>query len=35
MHGDKHCKIVNAKEAKIMNSYKNTKMKLLKTNAAV
>ena len=28
-------KIINAKQARNYNSYKNTKMKLLKTNAAI
>ena len=28
-------KIVNAQQAKFNNNYKNTKLKLLKTNAAI
>ena len=34
MHGAT-IKIVNALQAKLNNNYKNTKLKLLKTNAAV
>jgi hypothetical protein len=26
MHGVEHCKIINAKQAKTINSYKNTKL---------
>ena len=28
-------KMVNAQQAKLINNYKNTKLKLLKTNAAI
>jgi hypothetical protein len=28
-------KIINAQQAKVSNSYKNTKLKLLKTNATI
>jgi len=34
MHGAT-IKIVNAQRAKLNNNYKNTKLKLLKTNAAI
>jgi hypothetical protein len=34
MHGAK-VKIVNAKQARLYNSFKNTKCKLLRTNAAI
>ena len=34
MHGEK-LKICNAQQAKIWNIYKNTKLKLLKTNATI
>ena len=34
MHGEK-IKVINAKQAKMSNIYKNTKYKLLKTNAAI
>jgi len=34
MHGET-IKILSAQEAKLNNNYKNTKLKLLKTNAAV
>jgi hypothetical protein len=34
MHGER-VKIINARQAKVCNSYKNTKLKLLKTNAAL
>jgi hypothetical protein len=35
MHGATHIKIINVKQAKIYNHYKNKKEKLLKTNAAI
>jgi hypothetical protein len=35
MHGITHVKIINAKQATTYNRYKNTKEKLLKTNAAI
>ena len=35
MHGMSHVKIVIAKQAKTYHQYKNTKEKLLKTNAAI
>jgi enoyl reductase-like protein len=34
MHGEK-AKIINARQAKVCNNYKSTKLKLLKTNAAL
>jgi len=34
MHGAT-IKMVNAQQAKLKNNYKNTKLKLLKTNAAI
>ena len=34
MHGAT-MKIVNAQQAKLKTNYKNTKLKLLKTNAAI
>ena len=34
MHGEK-IKVINAKQEKMSNFYKNTKYKLLKTNAAI
>jgi len=34
MHGT-NMKIVDAKQAKICYAYKNTRLKLLKTNAAI
>ena len=34
MHGEK-LKICNAQQAKIWNTYKKTKLKLLKTNATI
>jgi len=35
MHGVTISFIVNAQQAKLNNIYKNTKLKLLKTNAAI
>jgi hypothetical protein len=35
MHGKTTIKIIDAQQAKLQNIYKNTKLKLLKTNAAV
>ena len=29
MHSTDHCKIINAQQAKIVNNYKNTKLKLV------
>jgi hypothetical protein len=34
MHGTT-TKIIDAQQAKLCNNYKNTKLKLLKTNAAI
>ena len=34
MHGET-IKFVSAQQAKLYNTYKNTKLKLLKTNAAI
>ena len=34
MHGEK-IKIINAKQARLSNTYKNTKYKLLRTNATI
>jgi hypothetical protein len=35
MHGTITTKIIDAQQAKLRNTYKNTKLKLLKTNAAI
>jgi hypothetical protein len=35
MHGRTTIKIVDAQQAKLRNNYKNTKLKLLKTNSAI
>jgi hypothetical protein len=35
MHGKTAIKIIDAQHAKLRNNYKNTKLKLLKTNAAI
>jgi hypothetical protein len=35
MHGGTTIKIIDAQQAKLRNKYKNTKLKLLKTNAAI
>jgi hypothetical protein len=35
MHGKTKIKIIDAQQAKLHNNYKNTKLKLLKTNAGV
>jgi hypothetical protein len=35
MHGKTTIKIIDAQQAKLRNNYKNTKLKLFKTNAAV
>jgi hypothetical protein len=35
MHGTTTTKIIDAQQAKLRNTYKNTKLKLLKTNAAI
>jgi hypothetical protein len=35
MHGKTAIKIVDAQQAKLRNSYKNTKLNLFKTNAAI
>jgi hypothetical protein len=35
MHGVDNCKIVLAQQAKCINSYKNTKLKLLTVNEAI
>jgi len=34
MHGE-NLKLIDARQAKVCNIYKNTKLKLLKTNAAI
>jgi len=34
MHGVESFKIIDAQQAKLINNYRNTKFKLLKTNAA-
>jgi len=34
MHGER-IKIINAQQAKLYNNFKNTKCKLLRTNAAI
>jgi hypothetical protein len=35
MHGELRLKIVNAKQAELVHRYKNIKIKLLKSNAAI
>ena len=35
MYGSYNIKVVNAQQAKVINTYKNTKYKLLKTNASI
>ena len=35
MHGLYHVKIVYVQQAKLVNNYKNTKLKLLKINASI
>jgi hypothetical protein len=35
MHGELRLKFVNAKQAKLVHQYRNIKMKLLKSNAAI
>jgi hypothetical protein len=35
MHGLDNLKIIDAQQAKMSNSFKNAKQKLLKTNAAI
>jgi hypothetical protein len=35
MHGGTTIKIIDAQQAKLRNNYKNTKLNLLKTNAAI
>ena len=35
MHGVYHVKIMYAQHAKLVNNYKNTKLKLLKINALI
>jgi hypothetical protein len=35
MHGKTTIKIIDAQQAKLRNNYKNTRLKLLKTNAAI
>jgi hypothetical protein len=35
MHGGTTIKIIDAQQAILPNKYKNTKLKLLKTNAAI
>ena len=35
MHGMNNMKVINAQQAKIIHHHKNTKQKLLKTNAVI
>ena len=35
MHGKTTIKVIDAQQAKLRNNYKNTKLKLLKTNATI
>jgi hypothetical protein len=35
MHGKTTIKIIDAQQAKLRNNYKNTKLKLLKTDTAI
>jgi hypothetical protein len=35
MHGESSIKIVNAQQAKVLKNYKNSKVKLHKTNSAI
>ena len=35
MHGATHIKVINAQQAKAINRYRNTREKLLRTNAAI